>query len=142
MSIRIYELARELKVDNNDVINVCYQIGISRQSLVQTDGKDRVKRLRAVSLISDEEADRVRNSFAEQLCRKELRFLRIRIYELARELGVDTSAVIDACRQIGISRQSRGRSDGEERAELKLTVLSPISDEEAERVRKFFAEQR
>ena len=142
MSIRIYELARELNVDNNDVINVCYQIGISRQSLVQTDGKDRVKRLRAVSLISDEEADRVRNSFAEQSCRKELRFLRIRIYELARELGVDTSAVIDACRQIGISRQSRGRSDGKERAELKLTVLSPISDEEAERVRKFFAEQR
>ena len=77
----------------------------------------------------------------------ERRPLSIRVYALTRELKTETSVVFDLCRKAGVRRNERQRDKGsdsksESGSELRLTVLSQLSDEEADRIRKLFEESR
>ena len=64
----------------------------------------------------------------------------IRLYVLARELGVENNAVIDVCAKIGV--KSNTNQGGDQKAEPFLVALSTLSDEDADRIRKFYAESR
>ena len=72
----------------------------------------------------------------------------IRIYNLAKELGVENNVVLDVCMRFGISgvvvqnNSETSEPKGKAYSYAKLLPLSSISDEDADRVRKFFAESQ
>ena len=71
MSIRVYILARELKLDNNVVLDVCNKLGVkssNQQKSKKVDAKsksDSESKLVALSTLSDLDAERVRKHIAE-----------------------------------------------------------------------------
>ena len=71
MSIRVYILARELKLDNNVVLDVCNKLGVkssNQQKSKKVDIKsktDSESKLVALSTLSDLDAERVRKHIAE-----------------------------------------------------------------------------
>ncbi len=67
----------------------------------------------------------------------------IRVYILARELGVENNVVIDVCGKLNVksNTQQKGKK-GDQKAKQNLVALSTLSDEDADRVRKHYAEMK
>ena len=72
----------------------------------------------------------------------------IRIYNLAKELGLDSKVVIDVCVKLGIksssTQQKSKKADpkGKADADANLLALSTLSDSDAELVRKRIVEEK
>ena len=65
LSCRIYNLVKELKSETNEVLEVCRILGVKGKK----KNADSENILRAISLVSDEDADRIRKYFSDKKLR-------------------------------------------------------------------------
>lgn len=120
MSVRVWQLARESGLTNSEVLEQLEQLGIAAGTHASTVSGSDAERFRRWLEVRGE-GDGVG---------------KIRVYELAQRLGIDTSAVIDLLQSIGVDADHHAQTVWEFDADRLLGVLEgrwrtiPVDEEE------------
>ena len=104
--VRLYELARELGLSNRRVLALCADLGIgvkSHSSSIIDPQADRVRRrVDRLGIRGTGDGEEPAVGAAEPEPVEEVVVARVRLYELARELGLSNWRVLAVCADLGI----------------------------------------
>ena len=131
MTTRIYALATDLKVDSKVLIDLCQKLGIKNKAgaLANLTDED-VEKIKAYIAQNPKKSVFIRITDNEQSgCQKNRRGggVTIRLYSLAKELKVESKALVDICRKLGIIQ--------------KANALTNLTEDEVAKIKAYLAQQ-
>ncbi len=93
--IRIYELSKELNLDNKDIKDICEQLNIAVKSHSSTITDNQAERVRAIAQKHPFTFSRKKNNHKQ--VKKD------KVDELSKELGFSEKDILDICEQLNIT---------------------------------------